>query len=243
MADYGDDSGRVTDPQTAFAELSAIILDAQPLGQVLERVAELAQQAVPGAGSVSVTLLDGDQARSVAFTGALAAGLDERQYEAGFGPCMDAARTGSTIYIPDTATDQTYPGFAREARRHGVTNTVSIGLPVAERIIGALNVYGMNEDGGPFDEDAVETARTFAHYAAVALANAALYASTAELVQQLQGALESRGVIDLAKGIVMAQLHCSPDEAFTYLVRQSQQKNRKVREISAEVVARAQSEQ
>jgi GAF domain-containing protein len=148
---------------------------------------------------------------------------------------MDAARTGTTIVIKNTATDQTYPEFAREARRQGVTNTVSIGLPIAERTIGALSVYGM--DGRePFDQDAIATARAFAHYAAVALANAALYSSTAELSQHLQLALQSRAVIDQAKGIIMAQLRCSPDEAFTHLVAQSQRQNRKLRDVAAEIV-------
>jgi hypothetical protein len=61
MNHNGDDAPPNTDPQTAFTELGAIVLGAQPLDQVLERVAELSQQAIPGAGAVSVTLLDGDQ--------------------------------------------------------------------------------------------------------------------------------------------------------------------------------------
>ena len=92
MDEHLADLSRNTDPQTAFDELATIMLGAQPLGQVLRRVADLAQRAIPEAAAVSVTLLDGDQARSVAFTGDLAAGLDERQYEAGFGPCMDCAQ-------------------------------------------------------------------------------------------------------------------------------------------------------
>jgi GAF domain-containing protein len=233
-----------TDPQIAFAELSSIMLGAQPLGMILERIAELAHQAIPGAGAASVTLLDGAQTRSVAFTGGLASGLDERQYDAGFGPCMDAARTGTTIIIPDTATDQKYPDFSREARRHGVTNIVSIGLPVAERTIGALNIYGLGgERSGPFDEEALVTAKAFAHYAAVALANAALFTSTSELVTHLQTALDSRAVIDQAKGILMGQTHCTADEAFRQLARRSQESNVKLRDVAAEIVRRAQTYQ
>jgi len=61
----------------------------------------------------------------------------------------------------------------------------------------------------------------------VALANAALYSSTAELAQQLQQALQSRAVIDQAKGIIMAELRCNPDDAFTYLTTLSQDQNRR----------------
>jgi len=118
-----------------------------------------------------------------------------------------------------------------------VTNTVSIGLPVAERIIGALNVYGMEGDAeGPFDEDAIAIATTFGHYAAVALANAPLYTSTAELVQQLQEALVSRAVIDQAKGIMTAQMRCTPDEAFGTLVGLASRQERKLRAVAKEIV-------
>ena len=59
----------------------------------------------------------------------LAAQLDERQYEAGFGPCVDAALSGTTISIENTDDSPVYPDFARIARRHGITHTMSTGLP------------------------------------------------------------------------------------------------------------------
>src|SRR5215218_1786363 len=71
----------VMEPQEAFAELSRLVVGEQPLGQVLARVADLAQACTPGAEEVSVSLLEGDKAHSAAFTGQLAVNLDERQYE------------------------------------------------------------------------------------------------------------------------------------------------------------------
>ena len=90
------------DPRAAFAELSKIMLGEQQLSEILGRVAELAKETLPGAAEVSVTLMEGKKVFSVVFTGALASQLDERQYEAGFGPCMDAALTGATVTISDT---------------------------------------------------------------------------------------------------------------------------------------------
>src|SRR4051794_11538020 len=124
------------EPQEAFAELSHLVVGEQPLGQVLARVAELAQACTPGAEEVSVTLLEGDKARSAAFTGRLAVNLDERQYGAGFGPCLDAAQSGQTIRVDDTTSDDTYPDFATTASRQGVRNTVSVGMPLPQRILG-----------------------------------------------------------------------------------------------------------
>ena len=227
-------TGGQPDPRAAFAELSKIMLGAQPLSETLSRVAELAKQTIPGAAEVSVTLMQDGTVTSVSFTGPLAVQLDERQYEAGFGPCMEAALSGATIPIDDTAHSGTYPDFGRIAFRHGITHTMSIGLPVERRTVGALNVYGTGE--GPFDETTAELATAFASYAAVAVANAGLYATTATLAGNLQKALDSRAVIDQAKGILMGRHHCSPDAAFDLLVRQSRDTNRKLRDIAQDIV-------
>jgi AmiR/NasT family two-component response regulator len=80
-------------------------------------------------------------------------------------------------------------------------------------------------------------AQTFAGHAAVALANAYLYHSTAELARHLQTAMDSRAVIEQAKGIVMAERRCGPDEAFAFLTAVSQETNRKVRDVAAALVA------
>jgi AmiR/NasT family two-component response regulator len=58
-------------------------------------------------------------------------------------------------------------------------------------------------------------------------------------VGQLETALESRDLIGQAKGLIMASLGCSADEAFALLVQQSQHENRKVHDLALELVARA----
>jgi GAF domain-containing protein len=103
---------------------------------------------------------------------------------------------------------------------------------VARQTIGALNIYGTEK--GDLDEAAQELATAFASYAAVAVANAGVYASTATLEANLQRALESRGVIDQAKGILMGRQGLSADAAFDMLSRQSQTTNRKLRDLAVE---------
>jgi len=90
------------------------------------------------------------------------------------------------------------------------------------------------------NDDAIILAQTFAGYAAVALANAHLYDVTATLAQHMQAAMESRAVIEQAKGIVMGERRCTADEAFRILSKLSQDSNRKVRDVAAALVARAQ---
>ncbi|WP_432523383.1 ANTAR domain-containing protein [Kineococcus sp. SYSU DK006] len=225
------------EPQQAFAELGHLVVGETPLHQVLTRVAELAKACVPGADDVSVTLLEGEKARSAAFTGALAASLDERQYEAGFGPCVHAATGGQVVRVDDTGHEDVYPDFAAIAARQGVRSTISVGMPMPQRLLGGINVYRFDE--GALDEEAVQLLQVFAGYAAIAVANHALYDSAVALSGNLQIAMQSRAVIEQAKGVLVASLRCTPDEAFAHLARQSQHSNRKLRDIAAEIVERA----
>jgi GAF domain-containing protein len=204
------------------------------MSQVVQRVAELAVSAVPGADEVSITLLENDRPASVAFTSDLAVHLDERQYARGFGPCTEAALSGELIHLPDTAEDDRYPDFSRLAVRAGVRSSLSVGMPAPQRALGGINFYGHRAHA--FDDGDLEAAQSFADHAAVSLTNADVLASSTRLAQQMQEAMRSRATIEQAKGILMARLGCTADEAFGYLSRQSQQVNRKLHEIAAELV-------
>lgn len=222
------------DAREAFLELGSLLLGTMALEDVLVHVADLARRTVPGASEVSVTLLTGADARSVGASGRRALALDDVQYAAGTGPCLDAAHTGRTIAIPSTVADETYPHFSAHCAEQGITTTLSVGLPIPQRTIGALNLYG---DGSDLVRHGVRVAQTFAGYAAVALANAALLHHTADLAEHTMHALESRAAIEQAKGMLMGRHHCSADEAFTMLARASQRSNRKLRDIAEAMVA------
>jgi len=224
-----------TGPLAAFAELGRTKLSESTLDDVLNTVAAVARRALPGAADVSVTLVRGGAPYTAAHTGELATQLDERQYEHHQGPCLQAAAEQRTISVPDTATDPRWDGWAKRAAAAGVGSVLSVGLPVLDDVSGALNIYGSRP--GAFDDDAVELAHSFARYAAVALANAHLYHHTTETVRHMQAAMDSRAVIEQAKGIIMAERRCDADEAFALLTRISQNTNRKVRDVAAALVA------
>ncbi|MBF9134138.1 GAF and ANTAR domain-containing protein, partial [Plantactinospora sp. S1510] len=212
------------DPTEAFAELGRIKLGDTDLDGVLRQIAELAKRTIPGAEEVSVTLVRGGDNHTAAFTGALALQLDELQYEQGHGPCLDAAHNSTTMAVPDMSTETRWPDWTARARDEGAASSLSIGLPIQESVTGALNIYGVKP--GAFDDDAVTLAQTFAGYAAVALANAHLYDTTATLAAQMQSAMQSRAVIEQAKGIIMGERRCTADEAFDILAKVSQDSNR-----------------
>jgi GAF domain-containing protein len=237
----GLDPTAATYPTHAVAELSRIVLADETVETVLQRIAETAKRTIPGAVEVSVTLVRGDTPTTAAFTGHLALEADEMQYARGFGPCLDAARGGVLIRIDDMLSEDRWPEYSVKVAAIGVRSSLSVPLPMQEDLIGALNVYG--DQPHAFSGEAIEVAETFGAHAAVALANADMYASTAQLAQQMRDAMQFRAVIEQAKGIIMARNGCSADDAFAVLVRTSQSANRKLRDIAVDVVESVMTEQ
>jgi GAF domain-containing protein len=234
MSDATDPRPSAAGAGTAFLTLSKMMLGEQTLDETLAAIAAVARDAVPGIDDVSVTMMDGDEARTVVFTGPLASQLDERQYAAGFGPCMDAARTGQTILMETDGDDLAYPDFSRSARRSGVTQVLSVGLPVPRRILGALNLYAAS--GHRLAGPEVEVAETLAAFAAVAVANATHVDSVANLDGRLQAALESRNVIEQAKGVLMATHRYSAAGAFAALLGDAHEHHRTLRDTAQSTV-------
>ncbi len=225
------------DPNEAFAELGSIRIADVDIDTLLDKIAQLAKRTIPGASEVSVTLLQGDRAHTAAFTGELARGLDEEQYERGFGPCLEASVSTASLSVPDTGSEQRWPDWARAARQAGAHSSLSIGLPVHEKVTGALNIYATETHA--FDDDAIALAQTFAGFAAVGLANSHLYETQATLAGHLQKAMENRAVIEQAKGIIMGERRCTADEAFAILTTLSQDTNRKLRDVATALVTKA----
>jgi GAF domain-containing protein len=235
--------------QNIIDQLGKIVLGAQTLDEVLSLVAELAQQALPTARDVSVTLVDERhprpgssdagrvKARTVAFRGDLAVDLDERQYQAGFGPCLDAAASGATIVVDtaaDLATEHIYPEFSAAALHASVPQTLAVGLPLPNRSVGALNVYAA--PGATFTTADVETVHQFAALAAAAVANAALFDDATVLAADMMAAMASRATIEQAKGLLMERYGCSAEEAFRMLRHTSSRTNVKLRDVATTLV-------
>lgn len=221
-------------PSHALAELSRIDLREHDVVAVLGRIAEVAKRTVPGAAEASVTLIEAGEARTAAYTGKIALALDERQYEAERGPCLDAAAGAVLVSVNDMASEDRWKRFAEAALDAGVRSSLSMGIPIQDALVGALNMYGTTPHA--FNDESIELARTFAGYAAIALANAHLYVNSAALAEQMRQAMESRSVIDQAIGVTMAQQRCTPTQAFDVLVRLSQSSNRKLRDVAQMIV-------
>jgi len=218
----------------ALERLGNMTLREESMESVLQTVVELAKRVLPGDPEASISVVVRGRPTTTSSTAGLALELDETQYERGYGPCLEAASSGERVEIADTATEQRWVDYCRIALAHGNRSSLSVPLPIPDGVSGALNIYAREPHA--FDEDARSAAGRFAPYAAVAVANMQAYQDAQDLADNLRVALESRAVIDQAKGILMERHKLTADAAFQALASVSMRSNRKVRDIAEELV-------
>lgn len=223
-----------TDPADAFAELNGTKLGELDLDDVLQHVADLAKRVLPTPVEVWVTLVRGGTGHTPLSTHNPVRGVNERQYAQARHPCRDAAAIGHILPVSDPTAEDRRPDRTERGSKTGVGSSVSIGLPIQGAVVGALNVYARTPHA--FDDDTIKILETFAAYAAVALANTHLYDITAALARRMQETMAGRVAVEQAKGIIMAERHCTPTEAFAILTKVSQDTNDTIGEAAQAMV-------
>jgi GAF domain-containing protein len=216
----------------AFAALSQNLFAGDDVDSVLENLLGRACATVGGCDHASISVLGARGSITTPVgTDPLVVELDEYQYEAGEGPCVQAVKeTAPAVYSADLARDERWPTFAPRAAERGVGSILSSKI-AANGTVGALNMYGNRAQA--FSEPDIEAAHLFAIFAAVMMG----FAQERLQATQLRAALESRDVIGQAKGILMEREKLTADQAFEKLRRASQQLNRKLRELAEDIAA------
>lgn len=216
----------------------------ESLDVVLQRFAESARDAIDGADAVSVTTLDGDTPSTVAATDERVVQIDEAQYAAGDGPCLEAARTKQPVRALVREARERWPDFAAAAERLDVRSYLSAPLLIDEEndaeLVGALDVYGCTD--GAFDPLDTTLLRLLTLAASATISMWGRLQQARDVIDQLDEALLSRAEIEQAKGVVMALNKISADEAFARLVKMSQDSNIKLRDLSRELLASLRSQ-
>ncbi len=226
--------------QELFRDLSRVVLADRAPEEVLGEVTSIAARGIPGAESTSITLVRGDRAYTAAHVGEMALAADELQYERGHGPCLDAGRGGVVLRIDDTRTEVRWPDYVARVVSTGVRSSLSVPLPYQGGCIGALNVYS-GRPAAFTNPDSLAAGLDVAEAVAVAVANADAHAQLGEHSRNMRLAMESRSVIEQAKGVLMAQRGVDAEQAFEILREASQRANRKLRDIAVGVVASTRS--
>ncbi|WP_369132266.1 ANTAR domain-containing protein [Modestobacter sp. I12A-02662] len=219
----------------AIEELGRLSLREHSMDSLLRTVADVAKSVLPGDAETSITVLVNDRPSTAVYTGRLALDCDESQYGRGYGPCLHAASTGELTEIVDAEQETRWPDYARRAAEYGSLSSLSVPLPVSEHVRVGLNVYARRPHA--FDEHSRSVAGRLAPYAAVAVANMHEYQSARDQARNLEVALEVRGVVDQAKGILMERHQLTADQAFQFLAHASLHAGRDLHGVAEHLVA------
>lgn len=231
------------DLQESVASLARLGSNRLELEALLTRVANYAVQAIPGADGAGLTLLEAERADTIVATAPFVGEVDDIQYTLGQGPCITAAAEGRTTISGSLGADPRWPRFGGRVARLGIHSVVSLPLITPDGVVGAMNVYAHPKNA--FDARAAELGEAFALPAAITVQNAQILARAERLAVSLQTALEARGVIERAVGIIMSRTGSSEAEALQRLRTISQNDHHKLigvaRQLVDEAVRRAQA--
>ena len=219
-----------------FSALQSVMLTAQGVEGFLSELTKVAASVASPVASCGVTIRREGQPTTVASSDERAERIDEAQYSSGAGPCLETLDTGAVRDLPDLAGEARWPEFRHQALELGVHSSLSIPLTSGEHNLGGLNLYGSRP--GSFGGVVRQHAEIFAAQATTALLLVLRSADQAAQSAQLEQALSSRTVVDQALGILMAQQRCTAEEAFALLRAHSQNNNRKLREVAADLITR-----
>lgn len=190
--------------------------------------------AVQAAG---VMLVDGEGALH------LVASSEERmrllelfELETAQGPCLDAVRTGETQEADAAEGRQRWPHFADAAGAAGFRLMCAVPLQLRGRVIGALNLF--RDSDTSFSGTELVVARAMAEVAAIGLLHERALSDVRLLADQLQSALQSRVVIEQAKGMVAEYLGIAVHDAFQVLRKRARDSNVKLTELARQVISR-----
>jgi len=191
---------------------------------------------VLGLSGSGVTMAEDGRLRFVTAVSQASGELEHNQEAEQAGPCRDAYDTGEVVRVTDVREEHTrWPEFSATAARLSVAGVAGIPMRLADKIIGALNLYS-SEPREWTDED-MAVAGVLADVATSYVVNASKLRQQEQLSEQLQEALESRVVIEQAKGITAQQHAISVDLAYQRMRRHARNNNASLRVVAEAIVA------
>jgi GAF domain-containing protein len=233
---HSDDSGMAS----AYGQLLGLLVESPNIDAILEKVVHLAGEVVTPAAACGLTVRRDGRPFSAATSNHLAAQVDQVQYQTDEGPCLEALRTGTVVQVDQLSQDERWARYRPAAVAHGVVSSLSLPLVVDGESLGALNLY--STASAAFTGPHRRHAETFAAQSAAALTLGLRQMRQAQVHSQLAEAMVSSSVIDQAVGILMGQQRCNAATAFDLLRQASQNRNRKLRDIAAEIITNVSGE-
>jgi GAF domain-containing protein len=188
-----------------------------------------------GVSAAGLLLTDGqDTLQVVAASSERTRLLELFQLQADQGPCVDCFRTGSPVSVDDLPAAGRWPQFTEAAAAAGFAAVHAVPMRLRSEVIGALNFFDTSP--GPLDPDKLRIGQALADVATIGLLQERAIRRRDVLTSQLQTALNSRVVIEQAKGVLAERLHIPMQDAFTLLRSTSRNGNRRLSDLAQAVV-------
>jgi GAF domain-containing protein len=163
--------------------------------------------------------------------------LEELQIRHQEGPCIAAFDDKELVRAEDLSQEQRWPSFSKHAVARGVRAVLASPIPYNQDAVGVVAV--LSEERRPWSAEAELALLAFTDLAALLIATMLAGERQTELATQLQGALNSRSIIEQAKGVLIGQQGISAHAAYSQLRAQARAERRKLAVVSAEVVSQA----
>jgi GAF domain-containing protein len=221
----------------ALDQLADLRTSPVTLEEALERVVATAD-ALFGVDGTALMLVDRDQVlRNLAVSDPRAALLEELQATHGEGPCVDAFDAKQPVAADDLGREDRWPAFSADAARRRLLAVLASPIPYGEQAVGVVAVFA----GQPHPWTGAEQAAivAFTELVALLVLNAMEATERGRVAAELQVALDSRVVIEQAKGVLVGRHGLTTREAFERLRRQARDQRRPLSEVSRAVVSAA----
>jgi len=191
--------------------------------------------AVLGLDGAGVSVQDSGKLHFVSALDERSAHMEHAQEDSQAGPCVDAWHSGQPVTVTDLReTSRGWAAYERAAREAGIVALAAIPMRRDGENIGALDLYSTKRRDWSADD--LDAARILADMATSYVANASELDRQRRINEQLKEALDSRIVIEQAKGALAAERGTSVDEAFEVLRRHARSHSTTLREVAEGVV-------
>jgi transcriptional regulator with GAF, ATPase, and Fis domain len=175
-------------------------------------------------GSLRVIASSSEQARLVE--------LFQLQHEEG--PCLECYRTGAPVAEPElAAAEDRWPSFAPAAVEGGFAAVQALPMRLRDEVVGAMNLF--MHTPGRLTETELRVGQALADVATIGLLQERNLRHQEVLAEQLQGALNSRVMIEQAKGLLAERLGLDMGQAFELLRGQARRQNRRLAALAGAV--------
>jgi GAF domain-containing protein len=218
-----------------LVELADNLVDSYDVIDVLTMLSDRCVETIDVASAGVMLGLPGGQLQFVASSDESMKVLELFQIQANEGPCVDCYADGVAIVNHELVVpDERWPRFTPRAVDQGFRSVHCLPMRLRGRTIGALNLF--RTDVGVLTPADVMVAQGLADVATIAILQHQLSLSAKLLNNQLSLALNSRIIIEQAKGMISQSANCGMDEAFSRLRTHSRNNNLGLTEVATDIV-------